>query len=76
MQIAQSSGAMYTEDMDMMQRKLLAYGELEKAREIRIAVALRRLRRPLYSTLVSFLKLTDGALQIHWSFSYCLCGDI
>ncbi|KAF8523808.1 nucleoporin Nup186/Nup192/Nup205 [Gautieria morchelliformis] len=42
-EIAQSSGVMYTEDMDMMQRKLLAHRELEKAREIRIDVALRRL---------------------------------
>lgn len=43
-QIAQSSGVRYTEDLDMMQRRLLAHKELEKARETRVDVVLRRLR--------------------------------
>lgn len=46
-QIAQSSGVRYTEDLDMMQRRLLAHKELEKARETRVDVVLRRLRTSL-----------------------------
>lgn len=47
-QIAQSSGVKYTEDLDMMQRRLLAHKELEKARENRVDVVLRRLRESSY----------------------------
>ncbi|KAF8584437.1 hypothetical protein K439DRAFT_1411162 [Ramaria rubella] len=42
-EIAKSSGAQYTEELDMMQRRLLATKELEQAQERRVNVVSRRL---------------------------------
>ncbi|KIJ30184.1 hypothetical protein M422DRAFT_214674 [Sphaerobolus stellatus SS14] len=42
-EIAKVSGAEYTEDLNMMQRRLLAYRELERARQTNVNIVLRKL---------------------------------